>query len=116
LFVDSFFKVDETLHEAVRVNDLTTCKSILASVLENAKTGWEQNGDFPPSFVAYVNQPDSNGRRPMDYAAAIDGVQIGKLLLANGADPNIPDVQGRPPLLWAAYVPCLPLVCCFPVE
>lgn len=47
------------------------------------------------SFPRIWKCPDGNGRRALDYVATIDAVAIGKMLLDNGADPNLDDANGR---------------------
>eukprot|EP00729_Bicosta_minor_P017486 gene17486-5925_t len=93
----------EDLYTAVRLNDKETVKEVLDSMKVAGATGRESDGELPTAFVAAINCPDGNGRRALDYVATIDAVAIGKMLLDNGADPNLDDANGRPPLLWAAY-------------
>lgn len=49
-----------------------------------------------------VNQIDEYGFTPLIEAAIIDNIEISKLLLKQGANPNQHDVTGGTPLQWAA--------------
>lgn len=49
-----------------------------------------------------INQIDEYGFTPLIEAAIIDNIEISKLLLQQGADPNLQDVTGGTPLQWAA--------------
>jgi len=48
-----------------------------------------------------INQIDEYGFTPLIEAAIVDNLEISKLLLSQGADPNLPDVTGGCALQWA---------------
>ncbi len=48
-----------------------------------------------------LNQIDEYGFTPLIEAAIVDNADISRLLLSQGADPNLPDVTGGSALQWA---------------
>lgn len=48
-----------------------------------------------------VNAQDIDGRTPLSYAAQWCSLALARVLLANGADMEIPDSHGWTPLMWS---------------
>ena len=65
----------------------------------------EQDVGSVRRFLRYhvdLNQLDEYGFTPLIEAAIVDNIEIAKLLLENGAFPNVQDVTGATALQWAA--------------
>lgn len=64
----------------------------------------QENFEAVRQLLSYedVNQIDEYGFTPLIEAAIVDNLEIAKLFLASGANPNLSDVTGGTALHWAA--------------
>ncbi|GAB6022300.1 hypothetical protein CHUAL_014185 [Chamberlinius hualienensis] len=60
----------------------------------------------PEEKDAAIQMPDMQGLTPLHYAAMFNHVEITRLLINEGADPNVLDNDGRTPILLAAERAC----------
>jgi ankyrin repeat protein len=74
----------QAIFKAIRANDL----SLLAKLTDTKQA---------------ANRTDHTQTTPLHYAALFGSSQAVQLLLAAGADPNVTNLQGVTPLIYAAY-------------
>ena len=64
----------------------------------------EEIASFFGNAGVAVNILDVNGRAPIHYAASLAEAEAAAALLAIKADPNLPDLDGNPPLIHALRI------------
>lgn len=77
---------DTVLHRAVAVDNTSIAKQLLTHVLHS------------PNLKKLLNATNGKGRTALLEAVRAEKVDMAKVLIDVGADPNIPDVKGENPL------------------